>query len=57
MSDDELLALTYHLFPESFEESKIKEKIRAMIEQFKGKGITKARKEREKIVLEIDACR
>jgi DNA-binding transcriptional ArsR family regulator len=55
ISDDELLALTYHLFPESFEESKIKEKVRAMIEQFKGKGIIKARREGEKIVLEADA--
>jgi len=55
MSEDELLALTYHLFPESFEESKIKGKVRAMIERFKGKGLVKAEREGEKIVLEVDA--
>jgi uncharacterized protein YwgA len=55
MSEGELLALTYHLFPESFEESKIKGKVRVMIERFKGKGLVKAKREGEKIVLEVDA--
>jgi len=55
MGDDELLALTYHLFPESFEESEIKDKVRAVIEQLRGRGTIKARREGEKIVLEVDA--
>jgi hypothetical protein len=55
MSEGELLALTYHLFPESFEESKIKGKVRVMIERFKDKGLVKAKREGEKIVLEVDA--
>jgi len=55
MNEDELLALTYHLFPESFEESKIKDEARAMISRFKAKGLVKARREGEKIVIEVDA--
>jgi hypothetical protein len=32
------------LVPESFEESKIKGKVRVMIERFKGKGLVKAKR-------------
>jgi len=53
MSEDELLALTYHLFPESFEESKIKDVARAVISCFKAKGLIRARREGEKVVIEV----
>ena len=54
MDSKELLALTYHLFPASLAESKIKSEVLALIERFKGKGFVKGKKEGEKIIIEVD---
>jgi hypothetical protein len=54
MSEEELLALTYHLFPTSFKESKIKGRVLAIINRFKEKGLVRAKKEGEKIVIEVE---
>ena len=55
MREKDLLAITYYLFPESFKESEIKENVIATIRQYRDKGFLKARKEGEKIVLEVKA--
>jgi hypothetical protein len=55
MDEKELLVLTYHLFPSSLEESKIKNEVLALIKQYTGKGFIKAKKEGGKLVMEVDA--
>jgi len=55
MDEKDLLALTYHLFPESFEESEIKGDVLTAIEQYKKRGFLKAKREGEKVVIEVKA--
>jgi len=51
----DLLALAYHLFPESFKESEIKEIALRTIKRHKKKEFVRAKKEGEKIIIKVMA--
>ena len=55
MNKKNLLALTYYLFPESFVESEIKEEVLTTIKQCKKRGLLKAKREGERVIIEVKA--
>lgn len=55
LNEDDLLALTYHLFPESMIESEIKERVKKRIETLKKESPFESRIEKDRIVIEINS--
>jgi len=54
LSDEDLLAITYHLFPESKLESEIKERVQRRIEELKKSSTAHGRVEGDRVVIEIE---
>ena len=55
LSDEDLLAITYHLFPESKLESEIKERVQRRIEELKKRSTAHGRAEGDRVVIEIES--
>ena len=53
MDEKDLLVLSYHLLPESFKESEIKGDVLTAIKQYRERGFLKAKREKEKVVIEV----